>query len=380
MNEPLRKSEEMFRLLVEGVRDYAIFMLDPDGVIVSWNRGAEVIKGYSAGEIIGQHFSRFYPPEALARNWPQRELQIARKEGRFEEEGWRLRKDGTLFWANVVITSLYDAEGELRGFAKVTRDLTDRKRIEALESAERQIKEFLAMLGHELRNPLAPIRNAVAILRAGELNESLSWARDVIDRQTTHMARLVDDLLDVSRITSGKISIRKEPVGLTPIVLGTLEASRPLLEARKLTLETVFPDDPPQIAGDSVRISQIVLNLLNNAAKYTPEEGHIWLLIEQEQGQAVIRVRDTGIGIPKTLLPKVFDLFIQGDRSLDRSEGGLGIGLTLVRQLVHMHGGSVEAHSEGPGEGAEFVVRLPLLAAAADSPTGSTAPDQEILS
>ncbi len=163
--EKLRQSEEQFRLLVEGVKDYAIFMLDPDGYITSWNAGAERIKGYTAGEIIGQHFSRFYPPDAIARDWPAYELKMARKEGRFEDEGWRLRKDGTPFWANVVITSLHAPDGRLVGFAKVTRDMTDRKRVEALEQAERQMNEFLAMLGHELRNPLAPIRNAVAMMQ-----------------------------------------------------------------------------------------------------------------------------------------------------------------------------------------------------------------------
>jgi PAS domain S-box-containing protein len=371
MNEVLRQSEERFRLLVEGVREYAIFMLDPDGYITTWNSGAERIKGYTADEIIGQHFSRFYPPDAIARDWPAHELRVARKKGRFEEEGWRLRKDGTPFWANVVITSLYSPDGQLVGFAKVTRDLTDRKRIEALEQAERQMTEFLAMLGHELRNPLAPIRNAVAMMQMSELNEpSLRWARDVIDRQVAHLARLVDDLLDVSRITSGRISMRQEALELAAIVAGAVEASRPLIEARKHTLETVLPDEPLLVEGDLTRLSQVLLNLLNNAAKYTPEGGHIRLTVEQEGEEVVVRVRDTGIGIPPELLPKIFDLFTQGDRSLDRPEGGLGIGLTLVHRLVHMHGGSVEAHSEGPGHGSEFVVRLPLFTVPApgDSP------------
>jgi PAS domain S-box-containing protein len=376
MNEPLRQSEEKFRLLVEGVREYGIFMLDPDGYITSWNSGAERIKGYTAEEIIGQHFSRFYPPDAIARGWPQHELRVARKEGRFEDEGWRLRKDGTPFWANVVITSLHDSEGRLVGFAKVTRDLTDKKRVEALEQAERQMNEFLAMLGHELRNPLAPIRNAVAMMQTSELSEpNLRWARDVIDRQVTHLARLVDDLLDVSRITSGRISLRKEPLALTPIVASAVEASRPLIEARKHTLETLLPDEPLMTEGDLTRLSQIVLNLLNNAAKYTPEGGHLRLSVGEEGGKVVIRVRDTGIGIPADLLPKIFDLFTQGDGSLDRSEGGLGIGLTLVHKLVQMHGGSVEAHSEGPGSGSEFVVRLPLLDA--PSPDDATLQDAE---
>ncbi|HEV2855762.1 MAG TPA: PAS domain S-box protein [Thermoanaerobaculia bacterium] len=362
--EAVRQNQELFRLMVEGVRDYAIFMLDPNGYIMTWNAGAERIKGYTAGEIIGHHFSRFYPPDALARRWPEHELKVAKAEGRFEEEGWRLRKDGTPFWANVVITSLYDQEGRLRGFAKVTRDLTERKRIEALEHAERQMNEFLAMLGHELRNPLAPIRNAVAMIQTSELSESnLRWASDVIDRQVTHLARLVDDLLDVSRITSGKISLRKEPTALAPLVTATAEASRPLIEARKHTLETVIPGEPLLVEGDPTRLSQIVMNLLNNAAKYTPEGGHIRLAVEKDGEQVLIRVRDTGIGIPEDLLPKVFNLFAQGERALDRTEGGLGIGLTLVRQLVQMHGGSVEAHSEGLGRGSEFVIRLPLFAA-----------------
>ena len=205
--ERLRESEERFRLIIEGVSDYAIFMLDPEGKVASWNRGAERIKGYRADEIIGQHFSRFYPPADLADRKPERELRRALADGRVEDEGWRLRKDGSRFWANVVITALHDATGVHRGFAKVTRDLTERRRIEALEQSERSMNEFLAMLAHELRNPLAPIRNAVNVMRLSEAGDTTTWARDVIDRQVTHLTRLVDDLLDISRITSGKITL-----------------------------------------------------------------------------------------------------------------------------------------------------------------------------
>ncbi len=182
--ELLRTSEERFRLLVEGVKDYAIFMLDPEGRIASWNQGAELIKGYRPEEILGKHFSIFYPADALARGWPEYELRAAREQGRFENEGWRLRKDGSSFWANVVITPLYDERHRLLGFAKVTRDLSDRKRIEALEEADIRRNEFLAMLSHELRNPLAPIRNALGVMRMSGVSEStLEWAKTVVDRQ-----------------------------------------------------------------------------------------------------------------------------------------------------------------------------------------------------
>jgi PAS domain S-box-containing protein len=359
--ERVRASEERFRMLVEGVRDYAIFMLDPQGRVVSWNAGAERIKGYKPEEIIGQHFSTFYPPEAIERDWPEYELQVARKEGRFEDEGWRVRKDRSLFWANVLITPLYGEDGMLRGYSKVTRDLTERKHVEALEEGRRQMSEFLAMLGHELRNPLAPIRNAVHVMARKKLDPTASeWCRDVIDRQVSQLARLVDDLLDVTRITSGKITIHKEPMDVNLALERAVESSRPALDARRHTFKLSLSAAPVMVDGDMVRLSQALLNLLNNAAKYTPEGGVVSCSVKRENGHAVVRVRDNGIGIPRDLLPKIFELFVQGDRSLDRSEGGLGVGLTLVDRLVRLHGGTVHAESAGPGMGSEFIVRLPV--------------------
>jgi PAS domain S-box-containing protein len=364
--ERLRGSEERFRLLVEGVRDYAIFMLDPQGRVMSWNAGAERIKGYQPDEIIGQHFSTFYPPEAIERGWPDYELQVALKDGRFEDEGWRVRKDRSLFWANVLITPMYGEDGSLRGYSKVTRDMTERKHVEALEEGRRQMSEFLAMLGHELRNPLAPIRNAVHVMARKKLDPASSeWCRDVIDRQVSQLARLVDDLLDVTRITSGKITIHKEPMDLNVAVERAVESTKPAMDARKQTLKLALSGTPLHVEGDVVRLSQAVLNLLNNAAKYTPERGTIWCSVKRENGSALVCVRDNGIGIPRELLPKIFELFVQGDRSLDRSEGGLGVGLTLVERLVRLHGGSVHAESGGPGMGSEFIVRLPVHASSA---------------
>ena len=249
-----------------------------------------------------------------------------------------------------------------------------RQKVRELEEGQRHITEFLAVLAHELRNPLAPIRNAVSLMQMDGLSDSMKdWYRTVIDRQVTHMTRLVDDLLDASRITSGKIILERKPVPVALVVETAADSSRPSIDARKHTLDIDLPAEPLQVDGDPVRLSQVVLNLLNNAAKYTPEEGKIRLAVEKIGGQVLIRVMDTGIGIPADLLPRVFDLFTQGDRSLDRSEGGLGIGLTLVRRLVEMHGGSVEAYSEGPGLGSEFLVRLPLLTVPQELPGGETA-------
>jgi PAS domain S-box-containing protein len=362
--ERLRQSEERFRMLVDGIHDYAVFMLDQNGYVISWNRGAERIKGYRADEIIGSHFSRFYTPDDLERDWPERELAGARANGRFEDEGWRVRSDGSRFWANIVITPLYDSSRRLLGYAKVTRDLTLRRHYEALKRSEREMNVFLAMLAHELRNPLAPIVNAVALLagRGGD-SDTAADALGIIRRQIDHLTHIVDDLLDISRVTRGKITLKREPLDVNAAVARALESSEPLIEARKHRLEVDLAHEPLPVEGDLTRLVQVVLNLLTNAAKYTDEGGTIHVRTANEDGAAVVRVRDTGMGIPPDLLPHVFDLFVQGDRSLDRAEGGLGIGLTLVQRLVELHGGSVEATSEGPGRGSEFVVRLPIASA-----------------
>ena len=364
----LRQAEERFHLLVQGVKDYAIFMLSTDGCITTWNAGAERITGYQAEEVIGSHYSRFYSVEDVAAAKPERLLNTAVAEGAVEDEGWRVRKDGSRFWANVVITPLYDSEGRLRGFAKVTRDMSDRKRVEALEEAGQQTREFLAMLAHELRNPLAPLRNAVGVLRKRAItNDMLEASRDMIARQVDHLARLVDDLLDVSRITTGKIGLQREHVDAVTVVNGAVDSCRTLIDAKGQTLEIDFPRDAIWIDADPTRLSQVVHNLLHNAVKYTPVGGRIKVGLHREGESAVIRVEDNGIGIAPAFLPKVFDLFAQANPGLARTEGGLGLGLALVRQIVDLHGGSVEASSEGDGHGARFTVRLPCVARNAEA-------------
>src|SRR5262245_17250571 len=254
-------------------------------------------------------------------------------------------------------------------YARYAADRIERIPVEqALRAADRRKDEFLAMLAHELRNPLAPIRNAVQVLKLrGPLEPALQTARDMIDRQVGHMVRLVDDLLDVSRISRGKINLRCDPVELATVVASAVEGSRPLIDARRHDLQVDLPAEPVRVKGDLTRLAQVVLNLLNNSAKYTPEGGHIRLAVGTEDNRAVLWVRDDGVGIAPELLPKVFDLFTQAERTLDRSQGGLGIGLTLVKKLTEMHGGTVEAHSAGPGRGSELVLRLPLLSQEADA-------------
>jgi PAS domain S-box-containing protein len=363
--ELLRQSEEKFRLLVEGVRDYAIFMLDPTGHVVSWNLGAQINKGYIAEEILGEHFSVFYPKDKIEQQWPQKELKFALRDGRFEDEGWRLRKDGTRFWANVVITALYDEHGRHRGFAKVTRDLTERRRVDVLEDEGRQLTQFLAILGHELRNPLAPISNAVSILSMEELSPRLQLVRDVLTRQVDHLSHLIDDLLDVGRIVSGKMHLERVPALLQDVVDEALEAIAPTVQKHGHRLDTRIDESPLWVSGDKVRLVQVLTNLLNNACKFTPDGGRVLVDLKRRGDHAELSVNDTGCGIQPNELQYVFKLFAQGHDVATTGHGsGLGVGLNLVHQMVARHGGEVSVFSTGePGQGAEFVVRLPLIEA-----------------
>jgi PAS domain S-box-containing protein len=394
--QSLQQSEEIFRLLVESVKDYAIFMLDPGGYVATWNLGAERIKGYSAQDVIGRHYSLFYLQEDVARGWPDHELRVAAAEGRFEDEGWRVRKDGSLFWANVIITAVHDGSGRLCGFSKVTRDLTERrhteenlreardllekrveertaellersgqieKLVEELTAADRRKNEFLATLAHELRNPLAPIRNALQLLHLSMDNPALQQrAVGVIERQLGQMVRLVDDLLDISRISNNKLLLRKERIELATAIRSALETTRPLIEEAGHQLTVLLPPDPVYLDADPTWLAQVFTNLLNNSAKYTENGGHIWLTAETRQGEAVVSVRDNGIGITAGHLPHLFEMFSQALPALERSGGGLGVGLALARGVVELHGGSIEASSEGLGKGSELIVRLPLAA------------------
>ncbi len=360
--EALRESEQRMRLLLDSISDHAVFMLDAQGHVQSWNKGAEAINGYTGPEILGRHFSVFFSRQDQDAGKPARELALAQAHGRFEDQGWRIRKDGSRFWGKVVVTPIHGQDGQLIGYAKVTQDLTQQRKLEDLERSTRRMNEFLAMLAHELRNPLAPIRNAVTIL---QLDKSLPPAvapfRDIIDRQLRQLTRLVDDLLDVSRLTTGKIKLRRERVDLAVVAAQGVETVRPLIDARRHELLVDVPSGDLTVDGDPTRLAQVVQNLLVNAAKYTPEGGRIELSARRDGRHVEVTVRDNGRGVEAEDLDRIFDLFAQGEAGLaSPTDSGLGVGLALARALVQMHGGSMRAHSEGAGRGATFSFRLPL--------------------
>jgi PAS domain S-box-containing protein len=380
--QSLRESEERFRLLVEGVAEYAIFMLDANGYVATWNSGAERINGYRAEEIVGQHFSRFYPADAVESGWPEHELQVATSEGRYEEEGWRVRKDGSQFWASIVITALRDESGNLKGFAKLTRDLSERQRALFLEAdgmqreqlleAERTARieaqrvarmkdEFLATLSHELRTPLNAILGWTQVMRMpGSGSAQLEQGLEVIERNARSQAQLIDDLLDLSRILAGRMRLDVQHIALVDVVRGALESVMPAAQGKGIRLESMLDPNAETVAGDPARLQQVVWNLLSNAIKFTPKGGRVQVLLARVNSHVEIRVSDTGIGIPAAFLPRVFERFSQRDSRPNRTYGGLGLGLAISKQLVELHGGTIQAASPGEGQGATFTVRLPL--------------------
>jgi PAS domain S-box-containing protein len=378
--ETLRQSEERFRVLVEGLKDYAMFMLDPGGRVISWNAGAERITGYTAQEVHGRHVSLFYPQEAIEKKWPEQELALAREHGRFEGEAERVRKDGTTFSASVLVTPLYDHEGLLTSYANVTRDVSDLKRVESLEKAERQTSAFLASLAHELRNPLAPINNALHLLALRPVTDATEkWVREVLHRQTGQITRLIDDLLDVSRITRSAIVLNKQPLDVRRVVRAALDGAMESMQARRHAVSVDLQEgERLTVLADERRLGQVLHAVLHNAARYTPEGGQVAVSARREGGEVVIAVKDNGVGMDAELLRSAFDMFKQGQRGAHRTQGGLGLGLTLAQRLVRLHGGTVMAHSAGIDRGSEFVIRLPSaeaivpIAAPAPAEIGST--------
>lgn len=358
----LKKAEarlEHLSALVE-FSDDAIVGKDLDGTIISWNRGAEKMYGYKAEEVVGKNARILYAPESAADF--DVVLETIRAGRSVTVEHQRRRRDGTLIEVLHTVSPIRDQVGRIVGASGIARDITARKQAEReTQLAIRNRDQFLAMLSHELRNPLGAVLNAVQVLdRDGCDRERLSATVRVVRRQAEQMALLLDDLLDVTRVTQNKIVLRRQACSLADVVSAAVDTVRPLLTEREQRLEVSGLDAAPSVDGDPHRLQQVLINLLKNAIKYSPTHESITVRLETEADQAVIRVADHGMGIAPDMLNRVFDMFVQSPATLDRADGGLGVGLTLVKAIVELHGGTITATSQGPNQGSEFIVRLPL--------------------
>lgn len=363
--------DELARVLLENVKDYAILMLDEQGSIIRWNIGAQRILGYQESEALGKKFAEIFTTEDYIAHQPERELKEAKEKGRAEDERWHVRKDGSKFWASGVVVPVWNDDGTLKGYAKILRNITERKQMEdSLAESNQRKDEFLATLSHELRNPLAAIMNSVQILRRGGSDSGIvNQATDVIDRQANTLQSMVNDLLDVARINAGKILLHRQKVKLNDVVQNAVQSMQPAMTSRNHALSVSVPQQAIWLDGDPVRIEQIVTNLLGNAAKYTERGGRIELIIEDQENQVILHVKDNGTGIASEMLSRIFEPFIQADQSLDRAQGGLGLGLTLIKRLVELHGGKIGVASEGIGLGSQFTVTLPTTSEVSEPPS-----------
>jgi PAS domain S-box-containing protein len=381
-------------LLLAGVRD-SVVVTDLKGIVTYWNEGATKLFGWTAAEMLGRHYADRFPEPTRA--YIIREIRARAAGAEWSGEYEDYRKDGSRVWIDARVGPVTDAAGRVTGVLGLAHDITDRKRAEqALLEADRRKDEFLALLAHELRNPLAPLRNGLQVMRlaAGDAN-AISEVRRMMDRQLSHMVRLIDDLLDVSRISRNKMELRRTRVLLADVIRSAVETARPLLDSAGHDFTVSLPPEPIYLDADLTRLAQVVGNLLTNSAKYTPQGGRIWLevMAREERRRSskdepsdgappspfvTIQVRDTGIGIPPESLPTLFDMFSQVDRSIERSTGGLGIGLALVKGLVEMHGGVVKAESPGPGKGSTFTIQLPILESAAEFAADVTTEDGSV--
>ena len=393
----LRASEERLRLIVENTREYAIFSLDLERRVVSWNSGAERLLGYTEHEVLGSTGDIIFTEEDRLAGAPEAEMRTALAEGRAADDRIHMRKDGSRFWAEGMAMLMRDAAGEAIGFVKVLRDQTDAREAQqalersqaelmqslqetltarrALEAADQAKDRFLAVLSHELRNPLASIASASELLMMPKLPAAaLEKAAEVVQRQARAMKVLLDELLDVSRLALGRLTLTRRRISITSVVQAALETTRPLVQAAGHELVVKLPAQPADVDGDALRLSQVVSNLVGNAAKYTPEGGRIEVSADVFHDEVVIAVTDNGIGMDPTEIDRMFDLFSQGQGAVNRSNGGLGIGLALARNIIEMHGGWIMASSAGPGQGSQLRVGLPLLRGSATDAEPSEAP------
>lgn len=358
-------------LLLEQTRDHALVLLDPAGIVIGWLAGSEHMFGYAPDEILGRPVHVLFTPEDNARGAADHELEVGRLSNRAEDDRWLVRKDGTRLWASGVSTPVRGPDGSLLGFGKVIRDRTDLRaqvetlenRVEALSRAGNHKDVFLSTLAHELRNPLSAMTTGMELLRArspevGAVDRTLQ----LLQRQVDSVQRLVDDLLDVGRIGAGKMELVTKAVDLRDVLHQAVETCRAAAEKRQVELHEIVIHTPIPVAGDQQRLQQVFINLLDNAIKYTTAGRQVWLEATIDAQEVVVRVEDTGIGIDPAVLPEIFELFTQDEWARRMAGGGLGLGLSLVRDLVRLHGGTVQVRSEGRDKGSVFTVRLPLCA------------------
>ena len=361
--------ERLLTMQAEQTTDEASFLFDPNGIIMWCNATAERVFGFTRDEIVGTSAHKLFTPEDVQEGVPDYELAVAARSSDMSNDRWLQRTDGSRFWATGSTTALRNDKGELIGFGKTLRNRTDlkeqiellRNRVDALTKADEHKNIFLSTLSHELRNPLTPLVNALQLIRMTESdNAALQYPIKLIERQVEFIRRLVDDLLDVTRISAGKVQLSFQSVDLRDVLARAVESTRSaLVERRHFYVQHVL-SAPIVVNADPSRLEQVFVNLLTNAAKYTPEGGRIELRASMDQREALVHVLDNGIGIPKDMQPHIFDLFTQVAASAGSASGGLGIGLSVVKNLVELHGGSVQVRSEGAGKGTEFAVRLPL--------------------
>ena len=371
----LLESAELFRLLVDRVRDYAIFALDTTGHVLSWNEGAQRLKGWSANEIIGRHFSTFYPDYDIATGKPAWELKVAIREGRFEDEGWRIRKDGSRMWANVIITALFDDDGTHVGFAKVTRDLTERRaaqeralaearRATEAEVANRAKSEFLAVMSHELRTPLNAIGGYAELIAMGISGPVTEQQQEYLARirsSQQHLLGIITDLLNFSRIEAGQVAYDLAPVSAQGIIDGVMPLIKPQADAKKIALSSECESPTLLVRADGQKAEQIVLNLMSNSIKFTPEGGRVRVQCTEDGAFVCFAVEDSGIGVPADKLAAIFEPFVQLGRTRTSQHEGTGLGLSISRDLARAMGGDVTVQST-PDVGSTFTLKLPRSA------------------
>lgn len=360
-------------LLIEGflaqTREYTFLCIDPDGIITAWLGAAEEMFGYREDEIVGKPSALLFTPEDSAKGFHKNELAIAAKDTRAEDDRWHVRKDGTRIWISGTVQAVHDSTGRVVGFVKLMRDRTDLRahvnnvenELTARNAALERTHAFLSKLGHEIRNPLAPLRTAAEIIKKTHTDERTIKALQIVLDQVDALTRMADDLMEAARLASHTVSLNLQVVDLRDVVQDACRGFGPIAESSGIDLQAFLPEGNLPVQLDKPRFQQAISNLLSNAIKYTKPGGHIWIKPTQEGRQVVVRIEDTGIGIAPDMLPRLFELFSRANAAREVAPSGMGIGLAVVREVVELHGGTVQARSPGVGKGSEFTIRLPAM-------------------